>query len=80
MKQLPIEFEKRMKALLGSDFEAYKNELENPPVKAFRVNTDKISLDKFSKIDVFSSEKIPYVENGFYLCNPESNNLKEGGL
>ena len=68
MNQLPIEFEKRMKALLGSDFEAYKNELENPPVKAFRVNTDKISLDKFSKINVFSSEKIPYVENGFYLC------------
>ncbi|MBR3960779.1 MAG: hypothetical protein IKK13_01035, partial [Clostridia bacterium] len=68
MKQLPIDFEERMKALLGSDFEAYKNELENPPVKAFRVNTDKISLDKFSKINSFSSEKIPYVENGFYLC------------
>lgn len=67
MKKLPIEYEKRMKNLLGDDFDKYLAELENPPVKAFRVNTDKISLAEFEKINVFSKEKIPYVENGYYL-------------
>ena len=67
MINLPLEYENRMKRLLGEDFEAYKNELENPPVKAFRVNTDKISLEEFEKINLFSKNKIPYVENGFYL-------------
>ena len=67
MKQLPKEYESRMKQLLGEDFENYLNELQNPPVKAFRVNTDKISLEDFEKINVFGAEKIPYVENGYYL-------------
>ena len=67
MKQLPKEYESRMKQLLGKDFESYLNELQNPPVKAFRVNTDKISLEDFEKINPFGSEKISYIENGFYL-------------
>lgn len=67
MKQLPKEYETRMKKLLGDDFDKYLNELQNPPVKAFRVNTDKISLEDFEKINIFSTEKIPYVENGHYL-------------
>lgn len=67
MKQLPIEFENRMKTLLGDEFEDFKNSLNEPPVRAFRVNTDKISLEDFRKINPFKSEKIPYVENGFYF-------------
>ncbi|MBQ2266672.1 MAG: methyltransferase domain-containing protein [Clostridia bacterium] len=67
MKQLPKEYESRMKQLLGEDFESYLNELQNPPVKAFRVNTDKISLEDFEKINPFGNEKVPYVENGYYL-------------
>ena len=67
MKELPKQFEKRMKSLLGEDFESYAKKLQNPPVKAFRVNTDKISLENFEKINIFSSEKVPYVANGYYL-------------
>ena len=67
MINLPLEYENRMKKLLGEEFNAYKNELENPPVKAFRVNTDKISIEEFEKLNIFSKTKIPYVENGFYL-------------
>lgn len=67
MKQLPPEFENRMKSLLGSEFENYLNELKKTPVKAFRVNTEKISLEEFEKINIFGNEKIPYVDNGFYL-------------
>ncbi len=67
MKQLPTSYENRMKHLLGADFESYLNELQNPPVKAFRVNTDKISVEEFEKINIFGKEKIPYVSNGYYL-------------
>lgn len=67
MKQLPQEYENRMKELLGDDFESYLNELQNPPVKGFRVNTDKITVEDFEKINVFGAKKIPYVNNGYYL-------------
>ena len=67
MKQLPKPFEERMKRLLGDDFIKYEAELENKPVKAFRVNTDKINLEKFQQLNIFGGEKVPYVENGYYL-------------
>lgn len=64
---LPDEYVKRMKNLLGDEFDDYLSALEQPPVRAFRVNTDKIFLEDFEKINIFGTEKIPYVENGFYL-------------
>ena len=67
MKALPDEFVQRMKSLLAQDYAAFENAVNQEPVKAFRVNTDKITLSDFEKINVFSSEKIPFVENGFYL-------------
>ncbi len=67
MKELPLEYSERMKELLGNGFDDYINALNSSPVRGFRVNTDKISLDDFKKINVLSNEEIPYVENGFYL-------------
>ncbi len=67
MKQLPLEFVSRMRGILGDEYSLYEESLNEPPVKGFRVNTDKISLEDFSKINDFSDGKIPYVENGFYL-------------
>lgn len=67
MKKLPIEFTQRMKELLKDEYEDFLSALNSEPVKGFRVNTDKISLDDFKKINIFGNEKIPYVENGFYL-------------
>ena len=67
MKTLPIDFENRMKNLLGEEFQTYKASLEEEPVRSFRVNTDKISLEDFDKIDVFNTEKIPYSPTGFYF-------------
>lgn len=67
MKKLPAEYSERMKKLLGNEYEEYEKALNDEPVRAFRVNTDKISLADFEKINIFGSEKIPYVENGFYL-------------
>ena len=51
MKQLPIEFENRMKTLLGDEYDAFIKAFDEPPVRAFRVNTDKISLEDFEKIN-----------------------------
>ncbi len=67
MKELPIEFSERMKVILGNDFISYTDSLNSSPVRGFRVNTDKISLEDFEKINIFSNDRIPYVSNGFYF-------------
>ena len=67
MKQLPVEFQKRMKNLLGDEYNDFLISYDEKPVRAFRVNTDKISLEDFQKLNIFSKETIPYVENGFYF-------------
>ncbi len=74
MKNLPEKFAHRMKNLQGFDFDAYIKVLNEEPVKGFRVNTDKISLEDFEKINIFGNEKIPYVENGFYLDYEKAGN------
>ena len=74
MINLPQEFESRMKKLLGEQYGDYLKALEQPAVKGFRVNTDKISLEDFKKINPFGNEKIPYVENGFYLDATKAGN------
>ncbi len=74
MKNLPEKFISRMKSLEGFDFDAYVKVLEEEPVKGFRVNTDKISLEDFQKINIFGNEKIPYVKNGFYLNYEKAGN------
>ena len=57
-----------MKTLLdGDEFERYEKSYEESAVRAFRVNTEKISVEDFAAIDPFSSGRIPYVETGFYL-------------
>ncbi len=67
MKVLPSEFVTRMKDLLCEEYSAFEQSLNESPVRAFRVNTDKISLEEFEKINIFGKEKIPYTNNGFYL-------------
>lgn len=67
MKELPLEYSERIKLLLGDEFESYISSLDCPPVRAFRVNTEKITIDEFNKINIFSNDRIPYVENGFYF-------------
>ena len=67
MKSLPIDYVNRMKTILGDEYPLYEKAVNDAPIKAIRVNTDKISLEDFEKINIFGSEKIPYVENGFYL-------------
>ncbi len=65
MIQLPADYEQRMKQLLGDEFHDYYEALNQPPIRGFRVNTDKISLSDFLSINPFGGQSIPYVKNGF---------------
>lgn len=67
MINLPEKYSERMKSLLGDDYENYLKALEEKPVRALRVNTEKISVEDFLRISPFPVERIPYVENGFYF-------------
>ncbi len=67
MKKLPIPFLNRMKLILGDEFPAFEQALNAEAVKAFRVNTEKLSVSDFEKIDIFSNGKIPYCDTGFYM-------------
>ena len=67
MRELPSAFTARMKCLLGSEYESYIGCYDQPAERAFRINTDKISVADFLTVDPFGSIPIPYVSNGFYL-------------
>lgn len=64
---LPTDFSNRMKEILGTDFEKFEAAFSEPPVRSFRVNTNKICKENFEKINPFGGEQIPYAENGFYF-------------
>ncbi len=67
MLTLPKAYEARMRTLLGEEFENYLAALGEPPERALRVNTDKISVEEFLRICDIPTEKIPYVDNGYYF-------------
>ena len=67
MVSLPKDYVNRMKEMLGDEYADYEAALQLRAVKGFRVNTAKISLEDFERVNVFSKEKIPFTENGFYL-------------
>lgn len=74
MKNLPEKFSERMKSFPQFDYEAYIESLNQPAVKGFRVNTDKISFSEFEKINIFGNNRIPFTENGFYLDYDKAGN------
>lgn len=64
---LPYDFTLRMKELLGDDYDKFIASFDEPPVRSFRVNTKKISDEKFNEINPFGGEKIEYAENAYYF-------------
>ncbi len=74
MKKLPEKFTERMKSFPQFDYESYIKSFSLPAVKGFRVNTDKISLDEFEKINIFGNERIPFTDSGFYLDYEKAGN------
>lgn len=69
MKQqikLPEEFEANMKKMLGDEFDSYYECLNHPMKHGLRINTMKISVEDFMKINPFTLEPVPWCPNGFY--------------
>lgn len=67
-------FNERMKALLGDDYSRFSAGMESPPEKAFRVNTKKITVQDFEKLNPFGGERVPYVPGGYYLQYEKAGN------
>ena len=63
---LPEEFQKRMKEMLGAEYEDFITGYEQPRKYGLRVNTLKLLPEEFEKIAPFEIEKIPWIPNGYY--------------
>ena len=64
--QLPEVFANRMEAMLGEESRDFFAGYEKERVYGLRVNTAKISPEKFEKLAPFPVKRIPWVENGFF--------------
>ena len=63
---LPAAFEDKMKQLLKEEYQDYIACYDEPRYYGLRVNTKKISVEKFREICPFEIWPIPWIENGFY--------------
>ncbi|MBE5952886.1 MAG: SAM-dependent methyltransferase [Lachnospiraceae bacterium] len=64
--ELPKLFEDNMIELLGAEYETYKACLDKPMHHGIRINTMKISVEEFLKINPFHLKPVPWCSNGFY--------------
>lgn len=63
---LPAEFEKRMEALLGTEYPDFLRCYDKEKKQGLRVNTGKLSVEEFLQLTPFSLTPIPWVKNGFF--------------
>lgn len=66
MTDLPSAFSERMRSRLGKEFDAFCASYERDAERAIRVNTLKISAERFEKISPFALEHVPWEPSGFY--------------
>ncbi len=70
--QLPSAFEARMRALLGTEYDAFLDALtKENAVKGLRVNPQKVSTQAFETASPFALSPIPYVEGGYIVSDGE---------
>lgn len=65
--QLPSVFLEKMNVLLGAEYPQWLESMEEKSFRGLRVNTSKVSVEKFEKISPFPLKRVPWVKNGFYL-------------
>lgn len=68
---LPQDFTKRMKELLGDEYEDFIKSYEEEALGALRVNTLKIHKDEFFEKMPFTLTQVPWCEAGFYYSKEE---------
>lgn len=67
---IPSKFLERMRGYFDTTaFEAFCAALEAPPVRAFRVNTDKTTAARLLPLLPFVSTPLPFAKNAYYATN-----------
>ncbi len=66
---LPEEYLDRMRRLLKEEYDAFYRSYAEEKAQGLRINTLKISVDDFMKLNPFHLEKIPWAEEGFYYTS-----------
>ena len=79
MVNLPEKYCENMKELLQEEYTDYIDSLSEKTYQAIRINTKKISLQQWEKINPFRTSPIPWVENGFYIEDAMENGQNESG-
>jgi len=65
--RLPKEFVNSMKTMLGDDFNKFEKAMNEPLVRGLRVNTNRVSVEKFCECFEQKLEKVDYAIDGFVL-------------
>ena len=66
MIKLPDRYQEEMKGLLKEEYDLYLKSFEQEKVSALRINTSKISVRDFLKINPFHLTPVPWTDDGFY--------------
>lgn len=69
---LPIEFIDRMKVLLKEEYADFISSFDKETYKGIRVNTLKISVEEYLKVNPFDIKEIPWIKEGFYINEDEA--------
>ena len=67
MINLPETYIKNMKELLKDEFDSYLDSFNNDRFYGLKINTSKISVEDFLKINPFNLKPIPWTDDGFYF-------------
>ena len=71
MAKLPEQFLDRMKEQLGDEYEAFLASYEKESYAGLRVNTGKLTVEKFQTLVPFALRPIPWTGKGFYIEKTE---------
>ena len=81
---LPKKYQQAMQDLLGEEYSAYIESMQQRSQTAIRINTAKISLEQWAEICPFKTKPIPWTEKGFLTtdeqCNPAKHPYYYAGL
>lgn len=64
---LPDKYLNAMKSLLKEEYDDYLACFDSPQIHSLRVNTSKISVDRFKEIFPYNLEQVPWCKDGFYF-------------
>lgn len=83
MIKLPETYIESIKELLNDQYETYLSSFSDKRTHGLRINTSKISVEEFLKINPFHLQPIPWTSDGFYYeenDNPAKHPFYHAGL